>query len=182
MELAHGAALLRPLGLPAEPHGAHQEVGADLPRLEQRHRVQPELLGGGHPTLALAPVALALVLAALLLVARHHDDLHLPLHHHPPPVVDGVRQRALARDVRIAAARPLDVVGVDVVAAGDPGELGQHHAAVVEGEDVLVPVLLPVRLAVPLGAGELIFVLEFFAVCFQSLKLKHMNQSDMIRW
>ena len=97
--------------------------------------------------------------ASLLLVAGHDDDLDLLLHDHPPPVVDGVGEGPLARDVGIAAARPLDVVGVDVVGARDPRVLGQHHPAVVEREDVLIPILLPIGLTISFRTREVIFVL-----------------------
>ena len=106
------------------------------------------------------------MLAALLLVARHHNHLDLLLHHEPPPVVDGVGERALAGDVGVAATRPLDVVGIDVVAPGDAGVLRQLHPAVVEGEDVFVAVLLPVGLPVPLRARILLICFEFIAECF----------------
>ena len=102
----------------------------------------------------------------LLLVAGHDDDLDLPLHHQPPPVIDCVGERALAGDVGIAAAGALDVVGIDVVTARHPRVLGQHHPAVVEREDVLVPVLLPVSLTVSFRTGEVIFVLKFFTESF----------------
>ena len=96
VELAHRPLLLAP----AQLHGPHKEVRTDLPRLEQRDRVHAELSGRG--VRVHRPVALAFVLSRLLLVAGHHDHLHLSLHHHPPPVVDGVRQRALAGDVGVA--------------------------------------------------------------------------------
>ena len=106
------------------------------------------------------------MLAALLLVARHHNHLDLLLHHQPPPVVDGVRQRALAGDVGIAATRSLYIISVDVVTAGDPGVLGEGDAAVVEGQDIFVAILLPVCLPVPLRARILLICFKFIAECF----------------
>ena len=97
--------------------------------------------------------------AALLLVAGHDDDLDLLLHHQPPPVIDRVGEGALTGDVGIAAARPLDVVGIDVVAPGYPRILRQLHPAVVEGKDVLVAILFPVGLTIALRTREVIFVL-----------------------
>ena len=84
--------------------------------------------------------------------------------HQPPPVIDCVGERALAGDVGIAAAGALDVVGIDVVTAGHARVFGQGYSAVVERQNVLVSVLLPVGLSVPLRAGKLRF--KLIAECF----------------
>ena len=52
-------------------------------------------------------------------------------------LVNGVGQGSLAGNVGVAAAGPLDVVGVDVVGAGHPRVVRQHHSAVVVRQDVL---------------------------------------------
>ena len=57
----------------------------------------------GGLVLLRGPVGVARLQPLLHHVAQHHDRLALELPHHPPEVVDGVRQGGLRGDVGIAA-------------------------------------------------------------------------------
>ena len=102
VELAHRSFLftLATVSGPAESHRPDQEVWTDFSGLEQLDEELSELL---FLRFVLVPVVFALVLAGLLFVASHNDDLDLALDDHPPEIVDRVRQGTLAGDVSIAA-------------------------------------------------------------------------------
>ena len=78
-------------------------------------------------------------------------------------------QRARSGDVSIAAARAFDVICIDVVAAGHSRVLGEQHSRVVEGNDVLVAVLLPVHLPISFPRRELFFSFQLIAELLQRL-------------
>lgn len=85
-------------------------------------------------------------LASLLLITGHDDDLYLALDDHPPEVIDSVGQRTLTGDVRRRPARPSDIVGIDVVAAGHPCILVQHHSTCVNCQQGLAIIYLLLEL------------------------------------